>query len=563
VDALDANAVSLLRAKPDPSAVRVHLVAEAPPGLVDAAAVQRAADAALGVDAAGERWTVEPVFEAADVEQLGAFFEVSGRLNAATLPRSAFDAAYRLQAALRAESGPEAKVRPDLESTLFARPYAPGPAPEASPQPSPRSDPRRWSLEAIRCPEAWATTPAPDGAARGRGIVIGHPDTGYGDHPELDRAALDLDRDFDFVNGDADARDPMDPNELPEGHGTRTGAVIAGRTAGEIAGAAPEATLVPIRATKSVALVRGVGVAKAVDHARRNGCHIVSMSLGGVLLTGALEAAIQAAVRSGTIVMAAAGNWDWAPFPLPSRAKFVVEPARYRSCLAVAACNADSAPWFGSSRGSKVLISAPGESVWVPAMSAGANVTRSSGTSYGVAHLAGVAALWLGHWGVATLRDRYGASNVQSVFVQVLREHGFRRPEGWDTGRFGVGIVDAKALLDAPLPALPPTRELVETAAPRTSSRERLEAVLGAEEPGEADARLAQLFRAPPERLDEDIELLGDEVAYLLAENPDFLRHANVESGGPESASDGVAAVRALLASAGSPQLAESVAAGA
>ena len=152
---------------------------------------------------------------------------------------------------------------------------------------------------------------------------------------------------------------------------------------------------------------------------------------------------------------------------------------------------------------------------------------------------------------------------MQSVFVQLLREHGFRRPAGWDTGRYGVGIADAKALLDAPLPTVPPARELVETAAPRTSSRERLEAVLGAEEPGEADARLAHLFRSPPERLDEDIELLGDEVAYLLAENPDFLRRTSVESGGPESASDDVEAVRALLASAGSPQLAQTVAASA
>ena len=199
----------------------------------------------------------------------------------------------------------------------------------------------------------------------------------------------------------------------------------------------------------------------------------------------------------------------------------------------------------------------------MPALTGADNVTRSSGTSYGVAHLAGVAALWLGHWGAATLHDRYGAGNVQSVFTQLLREHGFRRPAGWDTGRFGVGIVDAKALLDAPLPAVAPARELAEPAAPRTSSRDRLEAVLGAEEPGEADARLAQLFQAPPERLEADIELLGDEVAYLLAENPDFLRRASVESDGQESASNDIEAVRALLASAGSPQLAETVAAGA
>jgi subtilisin family serine protease len=331
--------------------------------------------------------------------------------------------------------------------------------------------------------------------------------------------------------------------------------VIVGREAGEVAGVAPEAMLLPIRATKSVALLRGVGVAKAVDHARRNGCHVISMSLGGVLLSGALEAAIDAAVKSGMIVMAAAGNWDWARIPLPGKAKFVVEPARYRNCIAVAASNADAAPWFGSSRGKKVLISAPGESVWVPALKGGANVSRSSGTSYGVAHMAGVAALWLAHWGPSALKERYGPENVQAVFVEVLRSGGFTRPDKWDTGKFGVGIVNAKAVLDAELPAAAPPKP---KAAPRTSSRERLEAVLGAEEAGEVEPELAQLFRAPPGELDKEIDRLGDEVAYLLAENPDFLRHTS-GARGPDEPAD-VEAVRALLASAGSPQLVDAVA---
>lgn len=295
------NASDILRSKPDPSAVLVHLVAEAPPGELEDGALRRAADEALGVDAAGQAWSVEPVFSESEVEELGSFFEVSGRLNAATLPRAAFDAAYRLEAALRPLAGPGARVRPDLESTVFVRPYTP----ESRAVPSPRSEPPRWSLEAIDGRGAWATPPAPGGAARGQGILVGHPDTGYGDHPELDRGALDLEHGFDFVNDDTDARDPMDPNELPEGHGTRTGSVIVGREAGEVAGVAPEAMLLPLRATKSVALVRGVGAAKAVDHARRNGCHVVSMSMGGVLLTGALEAAIELAVQSGMIVMAA------------------------------------------------------------------------------------------------------------------------------------------------------------------------------------------------------------------------------------------------------------------
>ena len=548
------NASDILRSKPDPSAVPVHLVAEAPPGELEEGALRRAADEALGVDAAGQAWSVEPVFSDSEVEELGSFFEVSGRLNAATLPRAAFDAAYRLEAALRLLAGPGARVRPDLESTVFVRPYTP----ESRAVPSPRSEPPRWSLEAIDGPGAWATPPAPGGAARGRGILVGHPDTGYGDHPELDHGALDLEHGFDFVNDDSDARDPMDPNELPEGHGTRTGSVIVGREAGEVAGVAPEAMLLPLRATKSVALVRGVGAAKAVDHARRNGCHVVSMSMGGVLLTGALEAAIELAVQSGMIVMAAAGNWDWARISLPGQAKFVVEPARYRNCIAVAASNADGAPWSGSSRGKKVLISAPGESVWVPAMKDDVNVSRSSGTSYAVAHLAGVAALWLAHWGPSALKERYRPENVQAVFVQVLRSSGFTRPDKWDTGKFGVGIVNAKAVLDAPLPDAPPPRP--KESPQRTSSRERLEAVLGAEETGEVEPELARLFRAPPGELDDEIDRIGDEVAYLLAENPDFLRHMSRARGSEQTAGDDVEAVRDMLASAGSPQLAGAVA---
>ena len=72
---------------------------------------------------------------------------------------------------------------------------------------------------------AWAVT-------RGAGVLVGHPDTGYTDSVELDKAAMDLERDRDFVTNDDDARDPMDPSEIPEGHGTRTGSVIIGRAGG-------------------------------------------------------------------------------------------------------------------------------------------------------------------------------------------------------------------------------------------------------------------------------------------------------------------------------------------
>ena len=102
--------------------------------------------------------------------------------------------------------------------------------------------------------------------------------------------------------------------------------MIAGRVEGQIAGAAPLATLVPIRAVHSVVQVLDGDVARAVDVARARGCHVISMSLGGRGFVG-LRDAIRAAVADGIIVMAAAGN----------KVGIVVAPASYPECIAVAA----------------------------------------------------------------------------------------------------------------------------------------------------------------------------------------------------------------------------------
>jgi Subtilase family len=533
-----------LAAKPDPQGVPVHLIAEGPPDALTKAQIQDAADEVLRVDAAGERWSVEPVFPENADSALGGFYEVRGRLNAATLPRAAFDAAYRLEDQLRPR-GQDVRVRPDLESSIFGRAYT-RPGLDDSAATRAAVDPR-WSLGAVNVPAAWAVT-------RGAGVLVGHPDTGYTDSVELDVAALDLGRDRDFVTNDDDARDPMDPSELPEGHGTRTGSVIVGREAGQVTGVAPEARVLPLRATTSVVLVRAEGVARAVEYAARMQCDVISMSLGGILVTNVLERAIDAAVASGTIVMAAAGNYNWAgqAAKLGLLPKPVVAPARYRNCIAVGGSTQEDKAWWGSARGSKILVCAPGDGVFVPRLpeTSPPSVHPTAGTSYGVAHLAGVAALWLGHHGAVALRQRYGKEKMQRLFVHVIEKHGARKPTGWDDDKYGVGIVDAKKVLDFALPAsLPAPRAGLE--APQASSRMMLETALGAEEPGEADERIAALFGpAPRGGPDDRIDRYGDEIAYLLGEHPEF----TVRMGTREAATD-VDATRTLLLSTGSPQL--------
>lgn len=373
---------------------------------------------------------------------------------------------------------------PDGATTTVAAPRARRAA-AADDCAAPAAAPHDWALVAMDVPGALALmTPAARGGA---GIRIGHPDSGYSDHPQLGLARLDLQQDRDVISGDDDARDPLKRpkkslfNLLPNpGHGTSTASVIVGvgegSAAGQFRGVAPAATLVPIRATESVVQVFDTDVAKAVRWARTHGCHVVSMSLGGKGLFG-LEDAIQEAVDDGMIVMAAAGN----------QVGFVTAPASYGNCLAIAATTAAGTPWSGSSRGGQVDVSAPGACVWAALFDwqtspPGMPLRQSHGSSYAVAHTAGLAALWLAHHGHGALVDRYGRRNVQAVFLGLLRTPGVCRvPAGWDPKNWGVGTVDARALLAAPLPAPHAFAAAGRTAAPTTERDpiDRLAANLG------------------------------------------------------------------------------------
>ena len=163
------------------------------------------------------------------------------------------------------------------------------------------------------------------------------------------------------------------------------------------------------------------------------------------------------------IVIAAAGN----------EVGTVVWPARYDEVVAVAGCNIDKREWLGSSRGSTVDITAPGESVWCARKSdTGDTAERGNGTSFSAATLAGIAALWVGHHGSQALRDRYAPEQIPVVFRQLLKQTANQENNLPDRG-FGAGIVDALALLQAPLPA----PETVVVPPPSSGDRNLLEAL--------------------------------------------------------------------------------------
>ncbi len=177
------------------------------------------------------------------------------------------------------------------------------------------------------------------------------------------------------------------------GHGTATASVIMSGEGSPrslaVSGVAPGAKLVPLRVATSVVHLSFTNLVRAIHFAVDQGHHILSMSLGGPFSSEALERAIERSVNEGLILLAAAGNY-W---------PFVVWPALSEHVVAVAAGNCDDRPWRHSACGPAVDVTAPGESVWIARVEQDDRlkftVEQSSGTSFAVATVAGMAALWL------------------------------------------------------------------------------------------------------------------------------------------------------------------------
>ena len=314
-----------------------------------------------------------------------------------------------------------------------------------------------WSLEQMRVPEAWNRFFGGDPLRAGAGIRIGHPDTGYTDHPEL-LPGLALEQSWDFLKNDANSRDELEQAGLPPnpGHGTSTASVIVSPPGRQLAspgpnfvtGVAPGARVVPLRVTHSVVLLSMLNLANSLEHAAvQAGAHVISISLGG-LGSWYLRQKVLRAVERGVIVVAAAGNY----------VGFVVWPAAYPEVIAVAASTVSRTAWEWSSSGSRVDVTAPGAGVWqaqvarqtdgTPVMGVG----QANGTSLGTAAVAGLAALWLSYHGREALITRYGAAGVPRVFQYLLRASCDPTPDFVRGGRFGAGIVDAVRLLETQLP---------------------------------------------------------------------------------------------------------------
>ena len=361
--------------------------------------------------------------------------------------RSLFDIGYALEEALSLLS-----AEPDLSNRIYQDPVHPDESNDQNIEgviediftancwvDKPAPDNRRWPLEAMRVPQAWGHS-----SVRGEGIIIAQPDTGIAHHEAMAAANLRHELGVNLVESTNDPTDPLNKTASNPGHGTATSSVIVGQGNGEIEGVAPGADLVPIRCVDDVRLFDASPVVAAVNHARKIGCHVITISLGG-LRNRALKKAIKSAIANNIIVVTAAGNCI----------ELVIWPARHSAVIGVGGTNISDIPWQGSSHGSDVDFCAPAELVWVARRKPGQQRTDltegAQGTSFATALTAGVAALWLSHHG----RDRLievaqnSGISMQSLFRSAVQATA-RRPDNWSEDGFGAGIIDAEALLKLP-----------------------------------------------------------------------------------------------------------------
>lgn len=167
-------------------------------------------------------------------------------------------------------------------------------------------------------------------ADAGTGVTIGIIDTGVdAGHPALTNVVGGLNCVGDEVRADPAAAANWRPALKKGEHGTHVAGIAAGKGLPHFRGVAPGATLRSYRVfPDNGGLASSFDIAKAIDAATTDGCHIINLSLGGGPRDDLTRMAVARALTAGVVVVAAAGNDGRKP---------VSFPAAMPDCVAVSA----------------------------------------------------------------------------------------------------------------------------------------------------------------------------------------------------------------------------------
>jgi len=262
-------------------------------------------------------------------------------------------------------------------------------------------------------------------------IIIAVIDSGVKlDHPEFVGRLVPG---YDYINRDSEADDDS-------GHGTHVAGILAaGLDNGEgVAGVCPNCRLMPVKVLNEDNLGSWSQLAQGILFAVDHGARIINLSLGASTPSGTLASAVDYALESGVVVIAAAGNYaSDAPF----------YPAALEGVIAVGATTSKNTRWSKSDFGEYIDLTAPGELIYSTYHNLN-NIyhgyTYMSGTSMATPFVSGVAGL------ILSVAPELSADDVTQALILGTDDLGVA---GRDDD-FGNGRVNAMGALQSPVPGL-------------------------------------------------------------------------------------------------------------
>jgi serine protease len=266
-------------------------------------------------------------------------------------------------------------------------------------------------------------------------VVVAVIDTGIDKkHPDLNENII----------SEVNIVDPL-RKPIPDLHGTHVAGIIAAEKDNGIGGMGvnPNAKILSIDVFNGALFASDYAIAEGILYAIENGAKVINMSLGSEFPSPIIKDAINQALESGVVVVAAAGN---------SGVNIKEYPAAFKGVISVGATNDKKQLADFSTFGPSVDVVAPGENIYSTAYTGKSTFIELDGTSMASPVVAGVASLLL------SKDPELKPYQVEQLLEQTATDLG---EEGYDI-KYGHGLVNPVSALSTDVTTLPKIPQISE-----------------------------------------------------------------------------------------------------
>lgn len=219
---------------------------------------------------------------------------------------------------------------------------------------------------------------------------------------------------YNFVNMTSNYADDY-------GHGTQVASVVGARVNNSfgIAGIAGKSGILSVKVLNSTGAGTYATMIQGIDYAVKQGAAVINMSIGGRTASTALKSAVDQALASGVVIVAAAGNEGSTALSFP---------AAYENVIGVGAVDLKGVKMTFSNTGSGLTVMAGGSARVATSSN---SFTSANGTSFSAPYVAGL---------VALLKDAKPSASPADIFNAITSTSLDLGQTGYDT-TYGHGLV--------------------------------------------------------------------------------------------------------------------------